>query len=147
MTKPLPSILATKADFKIYFRNFHLEKNTQLGKWCKEDIHGAYMPQKESDLNLNWCSLIIKSVHLDKCTNLSELVFLYRKCGIVTTKWENEDKVPGLNKIDTQQMLVSFISLLASWKGHVQQRSHTPLATKTIRGLYRILKQLCLSTY
>lgn len=28
MTKVLPSILETKADFKIYFRNFHLEEKS-----------------------------------------------------------------------------------------------------------------------
>lgn len=38
MTKALPSISVAKADFKTYFRNFHLEKNTQFGKWCKGDL-------------------------------------------------------------------------------------------------------------
>lgn len=45
---------------------------------------------------------------------------------------KNEDKVSGVDKIDTQQMSVQFLPLLASWKWHTQHqvRSHTLLATK-----------------
>lgn len=53
----------------------------------------------------------------------------------------------GVDRIDTQQMLVPFLPLLASWKWHIQHqiRSYTPLATKTKYGLYRILKHINIS--
>lgn len=72
MTKALPSVLATKADFKTYFRNVHLEKNRQFGRRRKGDIHTTYVPPQEPDLGLNWCSLIT-NLHLDKSINFSDL--------------------------------------------------------------------------
>ena len=38
-----------------------------------------YVPLKEPDLSLNWCSLIINPVHLDKCINLSDLHFFMQE--------------------------------------------------------------------
>lgn len=60
---------------------------------------------------------------------------------------ENEDKVSGVERIDTQQTLVPFLPLLASWRWHTQHqiRPYILLATKNKQGLHRILKLINIS--